>query len=160
MIIKPMSDEEINKLIEDQKFDIKQTIEFNIANIEQKFSANNNNPMLQVSLQITCKPEWYPVRDWMLYESNAGLHKLKFKRFMQSIGLQEMYESGEISPSDILSQAISGKFRLREEDNEYTDKKTGNLVKGKKYVVDEYIINPVQKKDLDYEKGFNDNIPF
>lgn len=157
MKINSYSDDEINKKIEDEKLDITQPQDYFLEDITFKYSAQNN-AMFEVSLKLLSRPDKKPVKDWILVESNIGLHILKFKRFMQSLGLENLYMSGEVTISDILASNRTGQVKLNEVDTEFTDK-SGKLVKTKKLVVEEYFINPTQDTPK-IDPEFNDDIPF
>ncbi len=138
---RPMTDEEIQQLIDSQKFDVTKPTEFILEYAVDAASQKTGQPMIEISIELPALGESFKLRDWLLTESNNGYAILKVKRFMQSIGLEEAYTAGDINVARIMSKNRRGLVFLQ---NKKYLNKDGIEKEGKE--VREYIKSERQEK--------------
>jgi hypothetical protein len=100
----PLSDDEIAKsgLMQAGIYD------FEVADAEEKTSAKGND-MLEIKLNVyEHDGSIRPMRDWILPQMAK-----KFKHFHNATGMMDKYESGNLSPSDVIGK--KGKLMIKTE---------------------------------------------
>jgi hypothetical protein len=155
---RPMTDEEIQQLINSQKFDITKPTEFYLEYAIDTTSQKTGQAMIEVGVALPALGEKFSLRDWLLVESNNGYAVLKVKRFMQSIGLEEAYMAGDVNVARIMSKNRKGLVYLQ--NREYINKE-GLKKEGKE--VREYVKSDKQEKlGVPDESDFKEDadIPF
>jgi hypothetical protein len=147
---KPMSDQEIDAYLNREL--LKEDVyPFMVKGVEQKIS-NSGNPMLKIHLGVMHEGEERNIIDYLVATDQM---MFKIKHFCEAIGVEDLYNSGTISPDACLKRSGKAKIGIQKGG----PKENGGFYPDKNSVKD-YIkceVSQIKKPDQD---EFNDDIKF
>lgn len=154
MRFEPKSDAELYKLLEKGEYD------FEVIEAQEKVSKNGNE-MIEVALKVFGPDKQHVIKDWIVDGA-------KLKRFCESIGAADTYQSGELSADAVVG--MSGKCKVAVEESEqygdrnkiagYVTAKKKSESSGKPHIVPGQDRGQYNKANAAMQEAANEDIPF